>query len=215
MQQHMMQGGPFHSIQSAGSTAAAAATTAAAAVISRWPGAGNHTDIPARQSIITIHTQTPHKASHSAPNVNNTFVNNNVNINQLNIQSVNHQGGGAGNNYNPNSSCASMQVQQTNMEQSMNVPSGGMASMTQAGSMSQTSMTQSSMNASNPGMMMNGNKMIQTGSLNMKDVNYGGMGPPSGMHKQMSPFAQSQNPQQVPTSGRPCLPVTLLAQWAC
>ena len=87
MQQNMMQGGPFHSIQMQGQQA----------------GSQNN---PQNSASVTTSVET---SSQSAPSVNNTYVNATMSIQQLNIQSVNNPHGPG---YNP-----TMSVQQMNMEQ--------------------------------------------------------------------------------------------------
>ncbi|XP_062614271.1 protein pygopus-like isoform X2 [Saccostrea cucullata] len=91
MQQNMMQGGPFHSIQMQGQQATSNTSTSQSSTIS---------------SVSLTESQT-----NTTPSVNNTFVNATMSIQQLNIQSVN--AGPGGQNY-PNSQ---MNVQQMNMEQ--------------------------------------------------------------------------------------------------
>lgn len=89
MQQNMMQGGPFHSIQMQGQQGGAN------------PNSQNSASVT---SSVETSSQNP-----SAPSVNNTFVNATMSIQQLNIQSVNNP---HGHGYNP-----TMSVQQMNMEQ--------------------------------------------------------------------------------------------------
>ncbi|XP_064600516.1 trithorax group protein osa-like isoform X2 [Liolophura sinensis] len=89
MQQNMMQGGPFHSIQIQGQMSN--------------PGQGN--GHPPSSTSPTSSSMPPNSGQ---PSVNNTYVNATMSIQQLNIQSVN-----APSNYNP-----SMQVQQMNNDPS-------------------------------------------------------------------------------------------------
>lgn len=115
MQQNMMQGGPFHSIQMQG----------------QQGGAPNN-----QQNSASVTSGETSSQNQSAPSVNNTFVNATMSIQQVNIQSVNNSHGPG---YNP-----SMSVQQMNMEQqqqmsSMNssgvhcMPGAGPQSMSSAG----------------------------------------------------------------------------------
>jgi len=213
MQQHMMQGGPFHSIQMQSQQQQQQQQGGPGGRMtpqsSQQPG-----PMPNQQGGPQNPSNNNSQPPHSTPSVNNTYVNANLSIQQVNIQSVNHgnhagggQGPGSGNGY-PNTSCsssASMQVQQMNMEQSMAMQgSTGMGAMTQTASMAQASLSQNNM-PPNSSMGPGAGKGHNQGGGHMKEQPpyHGNMGPPpSSMHKQMSPFAQSQNPQQVPTSGR-------------
>lgn len=91
MQQNMMQGGPFHSIQMQGQG-------------QQGPNTNNSQTSAAVSNNVESSTQ-----NQNTPSVNNTYVNATMSIQQLNIQSVNNPHGPG---YNP-----SMSVQQMNMEQ--------------------------------------------------------------------------------------------------
>ena len=223
MQQHMMQGGPFHSIQMQGQQQQqqnqpnSQGPPSHSGPISSAVQSQNQTT---NALTTNVTTQTP-----STPSVNNTFVNATMSIQQVNIQ----QNVPPGQN-SFNTSGASMQVQQMNMEQtqlSMS-QSGGSSqagSMTQTGSMTQSasmnqssSMTQSvsmsqtvSSNKNSPAVPQT-SKMPNTNMGSPASANqHGGMG--SMVGNKMSPFPQSQNPSssmgmspQVPGSGRPGSP---------
>lgn len=102
MQQNMMQGGPFHSIQMQGQQATSNTSTSQSSTIS------------------SVSTAEMSSQTNTTPSVNNTYVNATMSIQQLNIQSVN--AGPGGQNY-PN---PQMSVQQMNMEQmGMSVSASG------------------------------------------------------------------------------------------
>ena len=219
MQQHMMQGGPFHSIQMQGQQ--------------QQQNQQNSQGPPSHSGAISSAVQSQNQTTNalttnvssqtqSTPSVNNTFVNATMSIQQVNIQQNVPPGQ---NSFNTNGS--TMQVQQMNMEQTQ--LSMSQSGSSQAGSMNQTgNMTQSaSMNQSNS--MTQSVCMSQTTNKNSPAVPQNSkmpntnMGSPAsaGQHgnmgnmggNKMSPFTQSQNPSssmgmspQVPGSGRPGSP---------
>ena len=223
MQQHMMQGGPFHSIQMQGQQ--------------QQQNQQNSQGPPSHSGVVSSAVQSQNQQStnslmstsqtQSTPSVNNTFVNATMSIQQVNIQQNVPPGQ---NSFNPGGGGSTMQVQQTNMEQTqMSMSQSG--SMNQTASMNQTgnNMTQSasmnqssSMTQSVSMAQTNSNKntaaMAQTSKITNSNMGspasaaqhgaMGNMGP-----NKMSPFAQSQNPNsgmgmnpQVAGSGRPGSP---------
>ncbi|XP_055997435.1 B-cell CLL/lymphoma 9 protein-like isoform X2 [Ostrea edulis] len=98
MQQNMMQGGPFHSIQMQGQQATSNTNTSQSSTIS------------------SVSSTEMSSQTNTTPSVNNTFVNATMSIQQLNIQSVNAGPGG------PNYPNPQMNVQQMNMEQMGGMP---------------------------------------------------------------------------------------------
>ncbi|XP_060068266.1 trithorax group protein osa-like [Ylistrum balloti] len=181
MQQNMMQGGPFHSIQMQGQQVGCSASSQST---SNQPSVSTTSEMSSQ-------TQT-------TPSVNNTYVNATMSIQQLNIQSV---GPHSGPNYNPN-----MQVQQMNMEQQqmqgMPGPPNGPGPNSSGMSNSMPSGNPGGMPTGNPAGMPTGNPGgIPTGNPSgMPSGNPGGMpsgnhpGMPSGNHGSMP----SGNPGNMP-----------------
>ena len=229
MQQHMMQGGPFHSIQMQSQQQ----QSSGGASVNPHPQTVPHTSSSnASQSNNQVtHAPTSNTSqTQSTPSVNNTYVNANLSIQQVNIQSVNHgNGSGSGSNFNSSSNSASMHVQQMNMEQSQMNTSAGMQScanvqgtVTQTGGMSQarsmtpgTSITQTSnvqqnSKISNSGMQMGMKDSVPMSVPNSQGfaggppsaggpVNSGNMGPPQNMQNKMSMFAQQSQQNAMTT----------------
>ncbi|KAK3604620.1 hypothetical protein CHS0354_028977 [Potamilus streckersoni] len=137
MQQHMMQGGPFHSIQMQGHGNNSN---------NNGNNINNSQSSAANQTSHSSHAIPASTQTQSTPSVNNTYVNATMSIQQLNIQSVHGGGSAPGQNFN-----ASMQNQQMLMDQTqmsgMHSSAGGLppgvhdnGPMISSASMSQQSM---------------------------------------------------------------------------
>ena len=183
MQQNMMQGGPFHSIQMQGQQGQGATCSGSVSQ-------SNNSVVCTKTSDISSQTQT-------TPSVNNTYVNATMSIQQLNIQSVNAPGGPQ--NYNP-----SMQIQQMNMDQN-NMPSGPAPH----GPTAQGPMTTASMSQAQGGVMAGGanpstsmNKTQFSQHQQQVSSQMGG----NTMMAQQQHQQVSQQQQQAPQPGRPSSP---------